>query len=87
MDARVNISNQEVFRLARRYDTDGSRTVGVITKCDALQAGDEKEARRTISSLEDMELLTSAGSFCCSKLGRKTQSWMVCCEESVDAGN
>ncbi|KAL1969323.1 hypothetical protein VTN77DRAFT_9515 [Rasamsonia byssochlamydoides] len=43
MDARVNISNQEVFRLARASDKDGFRTVGVITKCDALQPGDEKE--------------------------------------------
>ncbi|KAN0086625.1 P-loop containing nucleoside triphosphate hydrolase protein [Elaphomyces granulatus] len=43
MDARVNISNQEVFRLARSVDKDGFRTVGVITKCDALQPGDEKE--------------------------------------------
>ncbi|QGA19055.1 hypothetical protein EYB26_006743 [Talaromyces marneffei] len=43
MDARVNLSNQEVFRLAREAGKDGSRTVGVITKCDALQRGDEKE--------------------------------------------
>lgn len=43
MDARVNLSNQEVFRLAREADKNGSRTVGVITKCDALQRGDEKE--------------------------------------------
>lgn len=47
MDARVNISNQEVFRLAREADKDGSRTVGVITKCDALQRGDEKEVCQT----------------------------------------
>ncbi|KAL1988938.1 hypothetical protein VTN96DRAFT_6927 [Rasamsonia emersonii] len=43
MDSRVNISNQEIFRLARGFDKDGFRTVGVITKCDALQPGDEKE--------------------------------------------
>jgi hypothetical protein len=46
MDARVNISNQEVFRLARSVDKDGIRTVGVITKCDALQPGDEKEVSK-----------------------------------------
>lgn len=55
MDARVNLSNQEVFRLAREADKDGSRTVGVITKCDALQRGDEKEvlniAQNTVEKL------------------------------------
>lgn len=55
MDARVNLSNQEVFRLAREADKYGSRTVGVITKCDALQRGDEKEvlniAQNTVEKL------------------------------------
>lgn len=55
MDARVNLSNQEVFRLVREADKDGSRTVGVITKCDALQRGDEKEvlniAQNTVEKL------------------------------------
>ncbi|KAF3402392.1 Interferon-induced GTP-binding protein Mx1 [Talaromyces pinophilus] len=43
------------FRLAREADKDGSRTVGVITKCDALQRGDEKEvlniAQNTVEKL------------------------------------
>ena len=41
MDARNNLANQEVFKLARTADPDGHRTVGIITKCDALQVGDE----------------------------------------------
>jgi len=41
MDARNNLANQEVFRMARVADPSGLRTVGIITKCDALQAGDE----------------------------------------------
>lgn len=41
MDARNNLANQEVFHMARAADPDGIRTVGIITKCDALQAGDE----------------------------------------------
>lgn len=41
MDARNNLANQEVFHMARAADPDGLRTVGIITKCDALQAGDE----------------------------------------------
>lgn len=42
MDARNNLANQEVFRMARAADPVGKRTVGIITKCDALQAGDEQ---------------------------------------------
>jgi hypothetical protein len=41
MDARNNLANQEVFRMARAADPKGTRTVGIITKCDALQQGDE----------------------------------------------
>lgn len=29
------------FKMARAADPAGKRTVGIITKCDALQAGDE----------------------------------------------
>ncbi|CRG92822.1 hypothetical protein PISL3812_09893 [Talaromyces islandicus] len=42
MDARNNLANQEVFSMARAADPDGRRTVGIITKCDALQAGEEQ---------------------------------------------
>ncbi|KAJ5752683.1 hypothetical protein N7520_009600 [Penicillium odoratum] len=41
MDARNNLANQEVFSMARAADPAGKRTVGIVTKCDALQAGDE----------------------------------------------
>ncbi|MCJ1277740.1 hypothetical protein MMC21_005554 [Puttea exsequens] len=41
MDARNNLANQEVFRMVRCADPQGLRTVGIITKCDALQPGDE----------------------------------------------
>ncbi|KAK3175449.1 hypothetical protein K4F52_010257 [Lecanicillium sp. MT-2017a] len=42
MDARNNLANQEVFKMARAADPAGIRTVGIITKCDALQPGDEQ---------------------------------------------
>ncbi|KAJ5982387.1 hypothetical protein N7451_012487 [Penicillium sp. IBT 35674x] len=41
MDARNNLANQEVFSMTRAADPAGKRTVGIVTKCDALQAGDE----------------------------------------------
>lgn len=45
MDARNNLANQEVFKMARAADPAGIRTVGIITKCDALQSGDEHGVR------------------------------------------
>ncbi|KAF2857272.1 P-loop containing nucleoside triphosphate hydrolase protein [Piedraia hortae CBS 480.64] len=42
MDARNNLANQEVFRMAREADPAGARTVGIVTKCDAVQGGDEQ---------------------------------------------
>lgn len=30
------------FNMARSADPQGSRTVGIITKCDAVQEGDEE---------------------------------------------
>jgi len=47
MDARNNLANQEVFRMARGADPQGLRTVGIITKCDALQPGDEQGVSTT----------------------------------------
>ncbi|KAL3455527.1 P-loop containing nucleoside triphosphate hydrolase protein [Aspergillus heterothallicus] len=41
MDARNNLANQEVFSMARMADPFGKRTVGIITKCDAVEDGDE----------------------------------------------
>ena len=47
MDGRNNLANQEIFRMARGADPKGLRTVGVITKCDALQEGEELGVRLT----------------------------------------
>ncbi|KAL4962935.1 dynamin family protein [Aspergillus stella-maris] len=41
MDARNNLANQGVFSMARAADPVGKRTVGIITKCDAVEEGDE----------------------------------------------
>jgi hypothetical protein len=43
LDARNNLANQEVFSIARQVDPDGMRTLGVMTKLDAIQSGDEYE--------------------------------------------
>lgn len=40
MAATNSISNQEAFQVAKMVDPFGIRTVGVITKCDAVPADD-----------------------------------------------
>ncbi|KAH8807237.1 P-loop containing nucleoside triphosphate hydrolase protein [Xylogone sp. PMI_703] len=56
LDARNNLANQEVFRMAKAADPVGARTVGIITKCDALQEGDEpgvlKIAQNSVENLK-----------------------------------
>lgn len=41
MDASNNLANQEVFKMAKEADPPGLRTIGIITKCDIVQRGDE----------------------------------------------
>lgn len=41
MDATTDIANQQVFHVAKLVDPLCTRTVGVLTKCDAVQFGDE----------------------------------------------
>ena len=51
MDARNNFAMQQVFDLARDADPEGIRTVGVITKCDAVLEGDEETVRIIIPTV------------------------------------
>ncbi|KAK6526502.1 hypothetical protein TWF694_005085 [Orbilia ellipsospora] len=43
MNGYNNLATQEVFKMARKADPEGKRTVGVITRCDDIPAGDEHE--------------------------------------------
>ena len=49
VSAKNDYANQIILKLARRVDTNGLRTIGVITKPDTLPAGSESE--RTYLSL------------------------------------
>jgi hypothetical protein len=83
MDARNNLANQEVFRMARAADPKGRRTVGIITKCDALQQGDEN----MVSSLFNLcvhTLLTCQGHGNCSEQGRTPSPWLVYGPKQID---
>ncbi|KAF3914705.1 hypothetical protein AA313_de0206930 [Arthrobotrys entomopaga] len=42
MNGANDPDNQAIFRMVKDVDPDRKRTVGVITKCDRIQSGDEK---------------------------------------------
>ncbi|SLM33571.1 P-loop containing nucleoside triphosphate hydrolase [Lasallia pustulata] len=46
LDSRNNLANQEIFRIAKAADPGGHRTIGIMTKLDALQRGDESAAMK-----------------------------------------
>ncbi|EXJ75418.1 uncharacterized protein A1O5_02114 [Cladophialophora psammophila CBS 110553] len=56
MDGSNNLAMQEVFERARGVDPRGYRTVGIITKCDLVQRGDEvgviRLAQNTVEKLQ-----------------------------------
>ena len=84
LDARNNLANQEVFRMARAADPRGERTVGIVTKCGALQDGDEPGVS---GSTLQKSCLTSVGPENRPELRGKIEPRMVCCQESVHDGN
>jgi hypothetical protein len=84
MDARNNLANQEVFRMARVADPAGIRTVGIITKCDAVQTGDEQNVRPL--SLLHRSTLTSTGHTNCSESSGMLATWLVRRAKPIDEG-
>jgi hypothetical protein len=84
MDARNNLANQEVFRMARAADPKGTRTVGIITKCDALQQGDENMVSRRYSAIM-ISFLTCQGHGNRSKQGRAPLPWLVRSPKQIDS--
>lgn len=84
MDARTNLANQEVFRMARTADPKGTRTVGIITKCDALQQEDEKMVSGSLLSVK-IAFLTGQGHGNRSKQGRAPVPWLVRSPKQIDS--
>ncbi|KAK6334476.1 hypothetical protein TWF730_003691 [Orbilia blumenaviensis] len=56
MDGSVHPNNQEIFTMAKDADPTGQRTVGVITKCDTVQAGNEMDVVKAASNAGDHRL-------------------------------
>ena len=68
--------------MARAADPAGKRTVGIITKCDALQPGDEEGVSLCPWYCHDLAN-TSTGSPYRQERSREAHPWLVRSEESI----
>ncbi|KAL4765144.1 P-loop containing nucleoside triphosphate hydrolase protein [Aspergillus foveolatus] len=56
VQATNDFANQEIIKLARRYDPDGQRTVGIITKPDLINKGTEAKIARIAKNQDTIKL-------------------------------
>ncbi|KAJ5558984.1 dynamin GTPase [Penicillium sp. DV-2018c] len=54
--ASSDVDTQGIIQRARRYDKDGSRTVGIITKPDLINAGTEQRVARLAKNMDRTKL-------------------------------
>ncbi|RKK76747.1 hypothetical protein BFJ69_g6696 [Fusarium oxysporum] len=54
--ASNDIANQGIIKLARQFDPDGGRTVGIITKPDLINEGTESKIARVTKNLDNIKL-------------------------------
>ncbi|KAK9790466.1 putative GED domain-containing protein [Seiridium cardinale] len=56
LQASNDVANQAIVQLARKHDTDGQRTVGIITKPDLINEGTEGKIARLAKNLDNVKL-------------------------------
>ena len=56
LQASNDIANQGIIKLARQFDPDGGRTVGIITKPDLINEGTESKIARVAKNLDNIKL-------------------------------
>ncbi|KAF9770090.1 hypothetical protein IL306_012407, partial [Fusarium sp. DS 682] len=56
LQASNDIANQGIIKLARQFDPDGGRTVGIITKPDLTNEGTESKIARVAKNLDNIKL-------------------------------
>ncbi|PLB39905.1 dynamin family protein [Aspergillus candidus] len=66
--ANVDIATQEIVELAREYDPDGQRTLGVLTKPDLVDTGAEQ---RVLGLIHGEDLTFKQGWFLVRNLGQR----------------
>ncbi|KAK1996184.1 vacuolar sorting protein VPS1 [Colletotrichum falcatum] len=56
VQASNDIANQGIIKIAREYDPDGQRTVGIINKPDLINAGNEEKLAKTAKNQDSIKL-------------------------------
>lgn len=56
LQASNDVANQGILQLARKYDPDGQRTVGIITKPDLINEDTEAKIARLSKNLDNVKL-------------------------------
>ncbi|KAK1987081.1 vacuolar sorting protein VPS1 [Colletotrichum cereale] len=56
VQASNDIANQGIIKIAREYDPDGQRTVGIITKPDLINAGNEDKLAKIAKNQDSIKL-------------------------------
>ncbi|KAF4953965.1 hypothetical protein FSARC_12283 [Fusarium sarcochroum] len=56
LQASNDIANQGIIKLARQFDPEGGRTVGIITKPDLINEGTESKIARVAKNLDSIKL-------------------------------
>jgi hypothetical protein len=56
VQASNDVATQKIIRLARQYDPEGQRTVGIITKPDLINVGSESRIARTAKNQDTIKL-------------------------------
>ncbi|PCG92464.1 Dynamin [Penicillium occitanis (nom. inval.)] len=56
VQASNDVATQKIIRLARRYDPEGQRTVGIITKPDLINVGSESRIALTAKNQDTIKL-------------------------------
>lgn len=80
----TTLQTKKCFEWPEQQYHRGERTVGIVTKCGALQDGDEPGVS---GSTLQKSCLTSVGPENRPELRGKIEPRMVCCQESVHDGN
>ncbi|KAK2035912.1 vacuolar sorting protein VPS1 [Colletotrichum somersetense] len=56
VQASNDIANQGIIKIAREYDQEGQRTVGIITKSDLINAGNEDKLAKIAKNQDSIKL-------------------------------
>ena len=75
-NGQSDLATQTAFRMASEFDPEGSRTVGVITKCDVAQ--NKKDVSDKVTRFSFVKAKIGEGCGACAEQREAPGSRMVC---------